>query len=84
MSVYMLYHNTYLCVCQAFMKERDLKQTTIIRFTNCYGPLFEVTLAGVLLVLFFKPPRHVKGPAHKPALSSIYFFYYSGVLSLVR
>ena len=50
--LYMLYYNTYLCVCQAFMTESDLKQTTIIRFTNLYGPLFEVTLAGVLLVPF--------------------------------
>jgi len=32
--LYMLYYNIYLCVCQAFMAERDLKQTTIIRFTT--------------------------------------------------
>ena len=50
--LYMLYYNTYIFVCQAFMTESDLQQTTIIRFTNCYGPLFEVTLAGVILVPF--------------------------------
>jgi len=44
--LYMLHYNTYLCVCQAFMAERDPTQTTIIRFTNLYGSLFEVTLAG--------------------------------------
>ena len=55
----------------SFIQETELKKEEIVRITNLCGPLPKVSLSGVLLVLF-KPLRHVKGPAHKPALSLIY------------